>query len=29
MLERGDAKALEALFTGAREARDRWLKNRE
>jgi prephenate dehydrogenase len=29
MLERGDAKALDALFAGAREARDRWLKNRE
>jgi prephenate dehydrogenase len=29
MLERGDAKALEALFAGARAARDRWLKNRE
>jgi prephenate dehydrogenase len=29
MLERGDAKALEALFSGARDARDRWLKNRE
>ena len=27
MLERGDAKALEALFSGAREARERWLKN--
>jgi len=27
MLERGDAKALEALFTGARDARDRWIKN--
>ena len=29
MLERGDAKALESLFAGARDARDRWLKNRE
>jgi len=29
MLERGDAKALEALFAGARDARDRWLKNRK
>jgi prephenate dehydrogenase len=29
MLERGDAKALEALFSGAREARERWLKDRE
>jgi prephenate dehydrogenase len=29
MLERGDAKALQALFAGARDARDRWLKNRE
>jgi prephenate dehydrogenase len=29
MLERSDAKALEALFAGARDARDRWLKNRE
>lgn len=29
MLERGDARALEALFSGARDARDRWLKNRE
>ena len=26
MLERGDAKALDALFSGARGARDRWLK---
>src|SRR5436309_3114239 len=25
MLERGDARALEALFSGARAARDRWL----
>ena len=25
MLERGDAKALEALFSGARGARERWL----
>lgn len=29
MLERGDAKALQAFFAGARGARDRWLKNRE
>jgi prephenate dehydrogenase len=29
MLQRGDGKALEALFSGARDARDRWLKNRE
>ena len=29
MLERGDGRALEALFSGARAARDRWLKNRE
>jgi len=27
MLERGDAKALEALFAGARDARNRWLKD--
>jgi len=26
MLERGDAKALAALFSGARDARNRWLK---
>ena len=29
MLRRGDARALEALFSGARDARDRWLKTRE
>ena len=29
MLERGDAKALEALFMGARAARERWLKDQE
>jgi prephenate dehydrogenase len=29
MLARADARALEALFSGARDARDRWLKNRE
>jgi prephenate dehydrogenase len=29
MLERGDARALEALFAGARDARDRWLKDKE
>ena len=29
MLERGDAKALDALFSGARDARDRWLKDGE
>ena len=29
MLERGDAKALEALFARAREARERWLESRE
>jgi len=29
MLERGDGGALEALFAGAREARDRWLKGKE
>jgi len=27
MLERGDAKALDALFAGARDARNRWLKD--
>ena len=27
MLERGDARALEALFSGARGARERWLKD--
>jgi prephenate dehydrogenase len=27
ILERGDAKALEALFSGARDARNRWLKD--
>ncbi|HEX9194047.1 MAG TPA: prephenate dehydrogenase/arogenate dehydrogenase family protein [Burkholderiales bacterium] len=27
MLARGDARALEALFSGARGARDRWLKD--
>lgn len=27
IIERGDAKALEALFSGAREARERWLKD--
>ncbi|HEX4797854.1 MAG TPA: prephenate dehydrogenase/arogenate dehydrogenase family protein [Burkholderiales bacterium] len=27
MLERGDAKALEALFSGARDARERWLED--
>jgi prephenate dehydrogenase len=29
MLERGDAKALDALFSGARDARERWLKDGE
>ncbi|HZE11320.1 MAG TPA: prephenate dehydrogenase/arogenate dehydrogenase family protein [Burkholderiales bacterium] len=29
MLELGDGKALEALFSGARDARNRWLKNGE
>jgi len=29
MLERGDAKGLEALFRGAREARERWLKGKQ
>jgi prephenate dehydrogenase len=29
MLERGDAKALDALFSGARGARERWLKDGE
>jgi len=29
MLERGDGKALEALFSGARDARERWLKDKE
>ena len=29
MLARGDGKALEALFSGARGARERWLKNGE
>jgi prephenate dehydrogenase len=28
MLERGDAKGLEALFEGARDARDRWVRDR-
>jgi len=28
MLERGDAKGLEALFAGARDARDRWVRDR-
>jgi prephenate dehydrogenase len=28
MLERGDARELEALFAGARDARDRWLQDR-
>jgi prephenate dehydrogenase len=27
MLERGDARALDALFSGARKARNRWLKD--
>ena len=27
IIERGDAKALDALFSGARDARDRWLKD--
>jgi prephenate dehydrogenase len=27
ILERGDGKALEALFSGARDARNRWLKD--
>ncbi len=27
MIERGDARALEALFSGARDARNRWLKD--
>ncbi len=27
MLERGDARALHALFSGARDARNRWLKD--
>ena len=27
MLERRDAKALDALFSGARDARERWLKD--
>jgi len=27
MLERGDARALDALFSGARDARKRWLKD--
>jgi len=27
MLERGDARALDGLFSGAREARNRWLKD--
>jgi prephenate dehydrogenase len=26
LLERGDARALDELFSGAREARERWLK---
>ena len=29
MLERGDGKALAALFAGARDARDRWLEDAE
>jgi len=29
MLERGDGKALEKLFSGARDARNRWLKDGE
>ncbi len=29
MLERADGKALEALFAGARDARERWLKDRQ
>jgi prephenate dehydrogenase len=29
LLERGDGKALEALFAGARDARNRWLKDRQ
>jgi len=29
MLERGDGKALEALFSEARAARERWLKDKE
>ena len=29
MLERGDAKGLEALFAGARDARDRWIRDRQ
>lgn len=29
MLARGDGRALEALFAGARDARDRWLKDRQ
>jgi prephenate dehydrogenase len=29
MLERGDAKALDALFSGARDARNRWLRDGE
>ena len=28
MLERGDARALEALFSGARDARNRWIRDR-
>jgi prephenate dehydrogenase len=29
MLERGDSKGLEALFAGARDARDRWIRDRQ
>jgi prephenate dehydrogenase len=29
ILERGDGRALEAFFAGARDARDRWLKDEE
>jgi prephenate dehydrogenase len=29
MLDRGDAKALEAFFAGARDARDRWIKDKQ
>jgi prephenate dehydrogenase len=28
MLERGDGEALEALFAGARDARERWLQDK-
>ena len=29
MLERGDARGLESLFAGARDARDRWIRDKQ